>query len=384
MLGCVGSAGAADWTIDPRISLFGESDDNHRLTTVPGEEISVTGFELDAQLAMHARTPRSDFRLVPRALIAVYPDEEDDDTEDAFLLVNWEYRGEKSVGVVDIDYAHRTVLGRYIPASDDGGLGEPGQGSGSGTTPDPTDQDDLQIKPRVTFDLTERTALVLRLGYQDVKFDEQVLDDREDFTAEVADLGVQFRTSPTAKLTVRAGASRYEPEGELVTNSNFVGVEWFNDISEVSRVYLRGGARRAKNDGAANPEWNNGFSGGAGVQWAFEVTDLFLELNHYLDPSSSGQLVNRDQLRFRLVRRFSERTSLRLGARAVRDDDIVEGDDFETRKFLASSIDFEWRFTRQFSMVVGYNYTWRDFEDDPNSAESNRVFAGVTYEPNRR
>ena len=381
---CASGAGAADWTIDPKISLLGESDDNHRLNPVAGEEISVTGFELDAQLSMRARTPRSDFLLVPRARVAVYPDEEDDDTEDGFLLMNWEYRGEKSVGIVNVDYAHRTVLGRFIPDSDGGGLGEPGQGSGTGITTDPTDQDDLQFRPSFTYDLTERTALVLRLGYQDVAFDEQVLDDREDFTAESAEVGVQFRTSPTARLTVRGGASRYEPEDEFVTDSHFVHVEWFNDISEVSRVFLRGGARRAKNDGAIDPDWKNGFSGGAGVQWAFEVTDLFLELNHYLDPSSTGQMVNRDQLRFRLVRRFSDRTRLRLGVRAVRDEDIDEGVDFDTRKYLASTIAYEWRFTRQFSMAVGYDYTWRDIEDDPSSAESNRVFAGVTYEPNRR
>ena len=298
--------------------------------------------------------------------------------------MEWEYRGEKSLAEFDVDYAHRTVLGRSIPDSDDGGLGEPDPGTGTGRTEDPTDQDDLLIRPRFRMDLTERTALLLDFRYQDVQFDDQVANDRENFTDLDGALGVQFRTSPTARLTVRGGVSRYEPDDDLVTDAQFVNVEWFNDVSETSRVYVRGGARRAKNEGALDPDWKNGFSGGAGVQWSFEVTELFLELNHYLDPSSSGELVNRDQLRFRWVRQFSEKTSLRLGARAVLDEDIADDDTFETRKYLAGSIEYEWRFTRQFSMVVGYDYTWRDYENDPTSAESNRVFAGVAYEPNRR
>jgi len=384
LAGFAGGAGAADWNFDPRISLLGESDDNHRLTALPGQEISVTGFELDAQLAMLGRTPRSDFRLIPRVRLAQYPGEEEDDTEDGFLLMEWEYRGEKSLAAIDVDYAHRTVLGRSIPDSDDGGLGEPTPGSGSGRTEIPTDQDDLQIRPQLKFDLTERTALIFDLGYQDVEFDEQVANDRENFTDLDGALGLQYRTSETARLTVRGGVSRYEPDDDLVTDAQFLNVEWFNDVSETSRVYVRGGARRSKNEGAVDPDWKNGFSGGAGVQWSFEVTEVFLELNHYLDPSSSGELVDRDQLRFRWIRHFSERTNLRLGARAVRDENVADDDTFETRTFFAGSIEYEWRFTRQFSLLVGYDYTWRDYENDPTSAESNRVFAGVTYEPNRR
>ncbi len=385
LAGCAGNAGAADWSVDPRISLLGETDDNHRLDTIPDEEISVTGFEVDARLSMSARTPRSDFQLTPRVRVAVYPDEEDDDTEDGFLLMHGEYRGQKSVASLDLDYAHRTVLGRFVPDSDDdGGLGEPGQGSGSGRTTDPTDQDDLQIRPEIKFDLTERTAMFLAAGYQDVQFDEPVENDREDFTDLDGILGMQFRTSPTGLVKVRGKVSRYEPETDLVTDSQGLDVEWTNDYSEVSRVYVRGGARRSKTEDAVDSDWKNGFSGGAGVQWSFEVTELFLELNHYLDPSSSGQLVNRDQLRFRWMRRFSERTNLRLTARVIRDEDVAEDDTFETREYLAGSIEYEWRFTRQFSLLAGYNYTWREYENDPNSAESNRVFAGIVYEPNRR
>lgn len=386
LAGCAGSVSAADWTIDPRISLLGESDDNHRLTAVPGQEISVSGVEVDARLTIRAATPRTTFRLIPRIRSTFYPGDEDDETDDGFLRMDWEYRGEKSLGALNVDYAHRTVLGRFFPYSagpDDGGLGEPGQGSGSGRTTFPTDQDDLRIRPRFTFELTERAAMFVRLGYQNVEFDEQINNDRENFTDSDAAAGMEFRTSPTAILRFGVGASLYEPENNLDTDSQSAGAEWSNEISETSRFYVRGGASRVKTDGATDPDWNAGFNGGAGVEWTFEVTDIFLDYNHYVDPSSSGRLVNRDHFRAEVARRFSERTTLRFAARAIRDAGASNDDTFETREFLSGLAEYEWRFTRQFGLLAGYEYTWREYEDDLNDAQSNRFYLGVVYEPHR-
>ena len=139
-----------------------------------------------------------------------------------------------------------------------------------------------------------------------------------------------------------------------------------------------------KTDSAADPGWNSGFNGGVGVQWAFEVTNLFLDLNHYVDPSSSGRVVNRDQLRFELSRRMSDRTGLNFAVRAVRDDDTGNDPTFQSRKYASGLAEYEWRFTREFSLRTGYEYTWRKYEDEPGDAASNRFYLGVTYDPHRR
>jgi hypothetical protein len=44
-----------------------------------------------------------------------------------------------------------------------------------------------------------------------------------------------------------------------------------------------------------NGSWDTGFTGGAGVRWTFEVSEIFLDLNHGLDPSSAGEYVTSDQ-----------------------------------------------------------------------------------------
>lgn len=382
-----GGAYAADWNVDPKIVLQYEYDDNNRMTIVPEQEISVSGALLDAQVAVSAATPRTTFSLTPRVRASKYPDEEDDEITDASLGIEWDYRGQRSIAALGLDYSQRTILGRYFagdPGPDDGGLGEPGPGTGSGRTADPTDRNEFRARPSFGVILTERTSMLFRAGYLDTEFDDQVVNDRVNFTNTDAAVGLRFRTTPQADVTVFAGASRYEPEDRPESDSQYASVEWSKAVSEVSKVYVRGGANRVKSDDVLASDWETGFSGGAGVQWSFEVTELLLDYNRYVDPSASGQVVDRDQLRFQLLRRFSDRTNLKLSARAIRDGKVRSEETLETREFFAGGVEYEWRFTRPASLIAGYQYTWREFEDDPTDADSNRFYLGVRYQPRRR
>lgn len=382
-----GSAVAADWSFDPRITLNAESDDNNRLTSTPGQEIEVAGAELDAQVTLRAETPRSAFRMVPRIRGTFYPNDEDEETDSQFLLMAYEFRGERSEAVLDAAYSRRETLGRYLPdlVDDDGGLGEPGEGDDLGNSSDLNRQERLAFTPDVTFDLTERVGLELGVGYLDVTFDEQVADDREDYNNMSADAGLRFRLSPTKSLTVRGRVSQYDPEDDVSTDAQSLVLEWANRVSETSQVFVRGGSNRVEEiDDLGNSEWNTGFTGGAGVRWSFEVTQVFFDAVRELDPNASGRLVERDQLRFRLQRRLGPMTTLLLAARGVRDGRTNNQDIFQKREYAAASAGFEWRMTRQFALGGGYEYVWRQIEGDPNDAVSNRLFLGVTWEPHRR
>lgn len=386
-LGCgAGGAGAADWSFDPRITLNAETDDNNRLTSVPGQEIEVAGAEVDAQFTLQAETPRSTFRLVPRIRGTFYPDDGDEETDNQFLRAAYEYRGERSELIFDADYSRRETLGRYLPdiIDDNDNLGEPGEGEDLGNSPALNRQERFAVTPGVSFELTERTTLELGVGYLDVTFDEQVADDREDYNNMSADAGLRFDLSPTKSLTVRARAAQYEPDDDVSTDSQALELEWSNRVSETSRVFVRGGSNRVEEiDALGNSGWNTGFSGGAGVQWSFEVTQVFFDVDRDLDPNASGRLVERDQLRFRLSRRLSPVTTLRLVARGVRDGKTNNLDVFQEREYVAASVGFEWRMTRQFALGGGYEYVWRQIEDQPDDAVSNRLFLGITWEPHR-
>jgi hypothetical protein len=379
-----GVAGAADWSVDPLVTLNADYDDNNRLTSVPQQEVEVFGALLDAEVTFSAATPRTNFRLVPRVRATFYPDESDEQTDSEFLFADYQFRGERYDGEFDVQLSRRETLGRYLPDDfdDDGGI--PGDGDDLGNTPEPNVQDRIAVTPGINFELTERTRLELGAGYLDVAFDEQVENDREDYNSVSGDVGLRYLLSTTKSIALRALARQYEPDDGAATDSQALELEWVNRVSETSRAYVRAGSNRVEEiDEFGESDWNTGFTGGAGVSWAFEVTDLFLDFERGLDPNSSGRLVERDEARFRLNRRLSPVTTLLLAARAVRDGKTNAQDVFQEREYLAASVGFEWRMTRKFTLGGGYEYVWRSIEDQPEDAQSNRLYFGVTWEPNR-
>ena len=95
-------------------------------------------------------------------------------------------------------------------------------------------------------------------------------------------------------------------------------------------------------------------------------------------------MVNRDQLRLELVRQLSLKSNLIVNARAIVDEKAVDVDNLEKREFFTGSIQYEWRFRRDTSLLGGYEYSWRKYENDETDATSNRFFVGVRWQPNRR
>jgi hypothetical protein len=388
LISCAGTAGAADWSFDPRITLDLLYNDNNELTGIPGEEIKVSGSALDAQLTLRGETPRSSFRLIPRLRSTFYPGDEQEETDNQFLRLELEHRGERSKAAIDAAYSRVTMLGGYFPVSTvavDDDLGAPGRGEGVGKSTGQNHEERVEVLPAAAFKLTERVGLDLRMEYLDVNYDQQIDNDLENFSNLIASAGLSFRLSPTAAVSVTAGAARYEPEGDSSTDVQALHAEWSNRISETSAIYVRGGASRVKDDSTGGSGWSTGFSGGAGVRWSFEVTEIFVDANHYLDPSTAGQIVVRDQLRFQLSRRVGPLTTVYLSARGIQDDQGARSDGtFVSREYAAGSVGFAWRMTRQFTLGGGYEYSWRKYENETHDAASNALHLGITYEPRLR
>ncbi len=337
-----GTASAADWHFDPKITLNARSDDNHRLTDIPGQEIEVFGAELDAQLMLRAESPRGSFRLIPRLRSTLYPDDEEEETNNQYLRMEMERRGERSQAAFEADYARVETLGRFFPGAgidDDDDLGEPDPGDDISRQADSNRREQVDFGPQISFDLTERLGLEFGVGYQDVSYDEQVEEEREDFSNLGGSVGMRFRTSPTRSIAIIAEASRFEPDDGSSTDAHSLSAAWTNQVSETSQVFVQGGASRVESDdGVGGSDWSTGFTGGAGVRWAFEVTKIFLDWNRYMDPNSSGRMVERDQVRFQLARQFSPMMTGFLKARGIRDGRARDDDTFQDREFVAAGV----------------------------------------------
>ena len=162
IIGAAGPAAAADWSVDPNITVNADYDDNNRLTHVPGEEIEVMGAEFDGKVIFGARTPRTNFRFVPRVRATFYPDEPDEETDSEFVTLGYEYTGQRNFAAFNAEYSRRETLGRYlIDDFDDGIGGDPGDGDDLGNSTQPNVQNRLSVTPDASFELSERSILEL-------------------------------------------------------------------------------------------------------------------------------------------------------------------------------------------------------------------------------
>jgi opacity protein-like surface antigen len=185
-------------------------------------------------------------------------------------------------------------------------------------------------------------------------------------------------------VALRIRGRQYDPADNVATDSQAVELEWANRLSETSRFYVRGGSNRVEQiDDLGESDWNTGFTGGVGVRWAFEVSQLLFEATRGLDPNSSGRLVARDEVRMQYSHSLSPVTRWVASVRGVKDGTTDNQDVFQERRWVKAMLGFDWRMTRQLTLGGGYEYVWRSIEDEPEDAQSNRLFLGVTWEPNR-
>lgn len=403
-----GPALAADVAWSPRVGVMGVYNDNNRLTDVPGQEIEVAGAVIDAQITVLAETPRTNFSLTPRLRSSFYPGDQTEEADDQFVYLDWGHATERTRLRLGADYSRVVTFSSFYPepqvsAGSSGGsqpfdpldpggasssgdsLGDPDLGVGVGQSTGKNRQQRLAVRPEVRFDLSPRHAVEFRLDYVDVSYDEQVQGDREDFTSTRGTLGYRWTLSQTQNLLLRTSYGQYDPVDDDSRDGYGVDGRWSYNLSETAEAYARLGFNRVETQDEATGDsgWETGFTGGAGVRWTWEVTDLWLDASQFLNPDSSGDLVTRTEMRLQIGRRITEAVRVTAAGRVMQDTGATDADDFRDRTYAAGSLGFEWRWARQWLLRGSYDYRWREYDQAPTNAESNAFSLGVVWQPGR-
>jgi hypothetical protein len=187
---------------------------------------------------------------------------------------------------------------------------------------------------------------------------------------------------------VSAQASRYDLEVEANSADAYGLVfDWTTSATETMRAFLRaGGQFTAFNDnpvtGVPGEEVTTWLAG-AGLTRTVRLTELFLDATHSVGPNSSGFVIQRDQLRFRVTHLFTPRFSLFGGVRGTRDDGLESETLFRPRNYATGDVGVEWRVWQQLSLILSVDYTWQDFEGPLPASTSGGGTLSFVYEPRR-
>lgn len=381
-----GSVGAADWSFDPRVAVSGEYNDNQHLTEASGTVVKVSGAALDALVALRAVTQRSSVSLTPRLTGTYYPGDSDEETNSQSVRLVADHKTQKVSVSFDASYDREDLLWGYLPTAEaTDALGNPVRGEGISNSEIRNKSNRFDVLPSLSVKLSPRSGLDFGLEYLDVQYSQQVENESISYTYLNAFTALRYLLSETSQLKFTGGVGRYEPVDAVDTTGYWLTAEWSRRFSDTAEWYVRGGFNRIETtDVGDDLKWENGFSGGAGVRWRWEVTGISLDAMHYADPNSTGSVVNRDQLQFWLSRQLRPLVNLYVGARAIKDSGVGSDSTFRDRDYATGTLGFEWRFSRQFALSGNYTYFWREYQDAASDAQSNTASLAVVYEPKRQ
>lgn len=370
-------AQAANWELAPRVQGGYKYSDNYRLD-LPGGEIEVSGPEIDALLTLRTVDPRTRFEVSPRIRADYFPDERDQDSTDYSLGASLDDKTQRRRTGFSASLSREDVVRSELPSAEvDTGLGDP-DALDSGRTVTRNRRNLIRLVPYFSYDLSQRYRLDLDAHYVDANFDEDSLGGQQDFSDLGASAAVGFLISPRSTLLLRALASRSETN--FATDAYAVEGEWSTKYSETSHMYLRLGLQETTPERGAS---DTQFIAGLGGSWSSQRNRLFLDLTRSVGPISAGTVVERHQLRVRIVHDVTPRVAMVLGARGYRDEAIDSASTYPTREYAVGEAGFEWRVQRAWALTGTYSYRWQEYADEPSSASANAFLLGVVYEPKR-
>lgn len=352
-------------------------DDNYRLT-IPGTELDVQGPLADVALEIRALTQANDFSITPRVRSTYFPNQKDLDATDYFTLLDWRYTGQRANTRVRGDFSQQDIINSEQPGADvDGDLGEPDFGD-AGRVLVANRRTRLQLQPSVTFELSPRRELQFEVAASDVSFDREIAGAQVDYNTYGAAAGLVFRNTERSSWTLRARGGRYETDLDESTTTIGLQLQWDTRSAADTRTYFRVGAEQLEFiDGGNDISW----VAGAGVSFQRGRNDMFIDLSRSIGPSNAGLVISRDQLRLRWTRDMTPRLALVMGVRGTYDDSVDPDAIYQARTYATGDLGLQWRWQEEFTLRVGIDYTWQEFEDGIDDATSSGAMASVIWQP---
>ena len=381
-------AWSADWQFNPRVELGGQADSNYRLN-LPGFEDSVSGGFADVQLQLRSAGQINNFTLTPAVHATKFSSSSGDSSTDPSLDLDFAHHGLTSTLGFTGTVSKASVARTDRATTDIGGsgLGNP-TGGDSGYLTIRDRRQLTMVAPSASFDLTQRSRLLLNADYAKVDYDREIPGVYVGSSNLDGAIGVAHEWSQRTTLTLRGRYSRYDPNGAFSTVDSYgVEGEWRRHVTQLAESYIRIGGLRSsfsRLGAAPAPDSVTSVVAGAGINWTFQITQLFLDATRTIDPNATGFSVVRDQLRLRITKNLTPRFSVAIGARGYRDTATGKITTYRERKYLVGSLGLTWRFRRAWTLAAAYDQSWQRYQLDPSAADSRAGTVSLVYEPNQR
>lgn len=369
------SAGAlgAQWSATG--TAAGEVRYNSNLRLAQDEANEAWGVAVIPAFKVERNTARSQLRGNLRLFGRGYPNEDNLDTNNAYVDVKAHRLWERSKLGMDLGYYYDTSLTSEL--------------EDTGLVQDRKRRKKLTAAPNWRWQWTERNALSASYAYTDVAYVDAQNTGLTDYEYELLSATFERQFTERAGLGVTLYASEYQAPGQRTEfKDRGIQVGTSGRISPTLSMNLAVGYRETDSTivrrlfGLFDVKFEDTDEGAtlrAGVEQSWLRTVLSLEASSSVDPSGSGYALQKDRISAVWRRELTELMDVSVNALALRTSSLREDVTGVDRDFYEAGARLGWRLSPQLRLSAGYRYRYQAYDDLDGSAEDNAVDARLSY-----
>ncbi len=372
----VTTARGAEWIFASSIDLASMYDDNVELAT--GPHSSSSGYVLAPRFNLKRNTETSKMDLDAYVAFTDYQrGDVEDRSESAASLRSHNQTSERGTLGLDAELRRDTLFERFSEGRGVGDLRDVDIGLSTSTR---VRRNYVTASPYFDWLLTERSAV--RVGYRltDVSFSNAEGTSLTDYKEHLVSGSYTRQLSEKDSASLSANVIRYRPGG---TTSDADTVQLLAGLarkfSEATKGAVAAGVSKTKQTEAGTDDSSSGVVLRAEMEQKSEISQLDTVFSRDVAPSGIGRTLSTDQFRIRWLRKTAPSVDFVLEAQAIRTRVLEGSDPTIDRRYLEVGPSFQWHWLEDWAISGGYRYRRQKYDSEPDSADSNAVFLGVTY-----
>jgi hypothetical protein len=360
---------AAEWALEPSISVKGEFNDNILLTTAPHDP--VYGLWTSPGAKFKGSTERLEIEGSVLADFVRYYQEEGLDITNLYFPVAARYTTEKDRLGLEGGYTRDNTL-----------IGELQQ---TGVINTRRQRNQGRVKPTWSHLLAERWTFDGSYEYVDVTYDDPGLS-LFDYRMHTGTAGLSYRASEKDQVS---GTGYYVDYFSPVSKigSIFYGAQlgWSHEFSETMSAWVTGGVRLISStftdQGQTRTEDDFIWVASGRVEKRFETGSLHAEIGRDIYPSGLGFLIRSDHVQVQARKDLTPTLTASVTLDGFVIDPVISTTTIPNNRFMRIEPRLHWRTTQWLSLDVAYTYSRFEVPSVDTIATGNAVYLTLSYYP---
>ena len=250
-----------------------------------------------------------------------------------------------------------------------------------------TDRSVRDLHPTVSYQINQKTTGSINASYQSVSFPNPGTTGLIDFAFNSVSATLQRTLTERQSISVSTFRSEFEANDvQTKTTTLGVGLGYSYQYSPTLSGTVSGSLRTSELESQRLPQATreNGFTANASVAKSYERGEVTTTISRDLSPTSSGFLIQRDELAFRWKHKFRDYVTGILEMRYEEDSSLGSSSTSEDQQRLRLAARLRLRLARDWNLVGAYRLLRRERDSRPDPAKSNAVWLAIHYRPIRQ